>query len=124
MLTISSSGSFKNTESFLHRMSSKDIFRTLDKYGAIGVQALAAATPRDSGATASSWTYEIKREKGSYSIIWGNTNMAGPTPVAVLIQLGHGTGTGGYVPGRDYINPALLPIFDRIAADAWREVTS
>jgi hypothetical protein len=123
LITFSSSGSWKRTESFLQRMARNDIFRTLDKYGQMGVQALAAATPRDSGATAASWTYEIKRGFGSYTITWGNTNMAGGSPVAILLQYGHGTGTGGYVQGRDYINPAILPIFDKIADEAWKAVT-
>lgn len=104
-------------------MSTQDIFLTLNRYGQIGVQALAAATPRDSGETAASWTYEIKRAPGSYSIVWGNTHMAANQPVAILLQYGHGTGTGGYVQGRDYINPAIQPIFDQIAAEAWKAVT-
>lgn len=105
-------------------MSSGDIFNTLERFGAIGVNALAAATPTETGATASSWYYEIKRDGRSYSIIWGNSNVVDGRPIAVLLQYGHGTGTGGYVQGRDYINPALRPIFDQIANEAWRAVTS
>lgn len=124
MITITSSGSFENTEKFLKRMSSGEIFRALDRFGAIGVNALAAATPVESGATAAAWYYEVKRDGRSYSIIWGNHNVVAGRPIAVLLQYGHGTGTGGYVQGRDYINPALQPIFDQIAAEAWRVVTS
>lgn len=123
MITITSSGSFENTEKFLSRMSRRDIFRILDHFGAEGVNALAAATPTETGKTASSWYYEIKQERGTYSIIWGNHNVVDGRPIAVLLQYGHGTRTGGYVRGRDYINPAIRPIFDRIAAEAWRVVT-
>jgi hypothetical protein len=111
-------------ERFLDRILHGDIYATLDRYGAEGVAALAAATPEDSGETANSWTYEILKEQGSYSIIWGNTHVNRGRQIAVLIQYGHGTGTGGYVEGKDYMNPALRPIFDRIADEAWKEVTS
>ena len=124
MITISSHGSFENTEKFLKRMSDKSIFESLSRYGEEGVQALAEATPKDSGDTARSWTYEIERTSTSYAIIWSNTNVVDGVPIAVLIQVGHGTGTGGYVSGRDYINPALRPVFDRIAASVWKEVTA
>lgn len=123
-ISFSSSGSFRNTERFLSRMRSGEIFRTLDRFGAQGTAALAAATPVESGITAASWYHEIKRDGSSYSIIWGNSHDAAGTPVAILLQMGHGTGTGGYVQGRDYINPALRPIFDQIAAEAWKAVTS
>jgi hypothetical protein len=119
----SSSGSFKSLEAQLQKMRDGQIFEQLTHYGQEGVSALSAATPAESGVTASSWSFEIIRDATSWSIVWGNSNMAGPTPVAVLIQLGHGTGTGGYVEGRDFINPALQPIFDRIANDAWKAVT-
>ena len=124
MITISSHGSFENTEKFLKRMSDKSIFDSLSRYGEEGVQALAEATPKDSGDTARSWTYEIERTSTSYAIIWSNTNVVDGVPIAVLIQVGQGTGTGGYVSGRDYINPALRPVFDRIAASVWKEVTA
>lgn len=118
------SGDFNNTEAWLKRIVSGDIFSSLDKFGAAGVAALASATPEDTGETANSWTYEILKEPGSYSIVWGNTHINEGRPIAILIQYGHGTRTGGYVQGRDYINPALLPIFDQIAAEAWKVVTS
>lgn len=96
----------------------------LDKYGREGVAALAAATPIDTGNTAGSWVYEIVREAGSASIVFSNTNVVNGENIAILLQYGHGTGTGGYVVGRDYINPAIQPIFDKIANNAWKEVTS
>lgn len=123
-ISFESSGGFDDTESWLKRMVNGDIFATLERYGREGVSALAAATPKDEGVTANSWTYEIVRDGNSYSIIWSNTNVVDGRPIAILIQMGHGTGTGGYVEGRDYINPALRPIFDRIAAEVWKEVTT
>jgi hypothetical protein len=95
----------------------------LDKYGREGVAALASATPVESGLTASSWYYKIERSNGSVSINFYNSNIQNGVPIAVILQYGHGTGTGGWVEGRDYINPAIRPIFDKIANDAWREVT-
>ncbi len=124
MFTISSKGSFKNTEKFLQTMSKGDIFRSLDKYGQEGVAALSAATPAESGATAAAWSYEVTKGRGQYSISWTNGHIVGGVPVVILLQYGHGTGTGGYVQGRDFINPALKPIFDRIASDVWKAVTS
>jgi hypothetical protein len=121
---VDTSGSFNNLERFLKQAQSGAIFDALSKYGAEGVTALAAATPKDSGEAADAWYYEIVKEKNSYSIIWDNSKMVGSTPLVVLLQLGHGTGTGGYVQGRDFINPALRPIFERMANDAWKAVTS
>ena len=124
MIGYSTSGSFDNTERFLKKILYGDIFATLERFGAEGVAALSASTPVDSGETANSWTYEVKRDKGSWSIIWGNTHIVAGRPIAILLQYGHGTGTGGYVEGRDYINPAMRPIFDRMADEAWKAVTS
>lgn len=124
MISFESKGSFEKTESFLKKMSKGDIFNVLDKYGQEGVNALRAVTPVDSGVTAESWSYEVSRGNGSYSITWTNSNVVGGTPLAIMLQYGHGTGTGGYVAGRDYINPAIQPIFDRIAEDVWKAVTS
>lgn len=124
MISYTSTGDFKNLERFLKRMTEHDIFAALDKYGQEGVTALSAATPKDTTNTAGSWSYEILRDGKSYSIIWSNGNVVDGRPVAILLQYGHGTRTGGYVSGRDYINPALQPIFDRIANDVWKEVTS
>jgi hypothetical protein len=123
-ISISSSGSFDNTEAFLKRVTSGDIFVTLDRYGQIGVQALANATPKRTGLTSSSWSYEIMRDSTSYSIVWSNSNVVDGRPVAILLQYGHGTGTGGYVQGRDYINPALQPIFDQIEEEVRKAVFS
>jgi hypothetical protein len=123
MIILESKGEYKQTKQFLNRITHDEIYKCLNRYGQEGVVALASATPKDSGKTASSWRYELKQDANSYSIIWSNTNIVRGTPVAVLIQYGHGTGTGGFVQGRDYINPALRPIFDRIANEVWREVT-
>jgi len=105
-------------------MSKGDIFLALEAYGQRGVDALANATPVDSGETANSWTYEVIRKHGYFSIVWSNTHVVEGRPIAILLQYGHATGTGGYVAGRDYINPAIRPIFDQIAADVWKVVTS
>lgn len=124
MITIESKGSFKNLDKFLQRMSKGDIFRSLDQYGREGVQALASATPKESGLTAASWGYEVFNDRAGWTIRWYNSNVVDGVPVAILLQVGHGTGTGGYVSGRDYINPALKPVFDRIANSVWKVVTS
>jgi hypothetical protein len=123
VITVSSDGDFKNTEAFLKRMVGNTLFSALGRYGAEGVSALSAATPSDSGETARSWSYEILVDAKSTSIIWNNTNVVNGVPIAILIQHGHGTRNGGYVQGRDFINPALRPLFDRIANDVWKEVT-
>lgn len=124
MISFESSGSFRNTERFFSRMKRGEILRELDRYGQMGVDALASATPLDSGETASSWGYEIQRSGKSFSISWINTHTNGSVNVAIILQYGHGTGTGGYVPGRDYINPAIRPVFDKIADGVWKAVTS
>lgn len=123
MIKITTKGSFKNTEKFLQRMKQKEHLRSLERFGPMGVAALQAATPIDSSETARSWTYSVVKEKGFYSIVWRNTHTDGGAPVAILLQHGHGTKTGGYVQGRDYINPAIRPVFDQIAADMWKVVT-
>lgn len=106
-------------------MQNREQFKVLEKYGAMGVAALQNATPKESGETADSWYYEIASKPGYFSIRWLNSHLEGPgrIPIAVLLQYGHGTRNGGYIQGRDYINPAMRPIFDQIAADMWREVT-
>ena len=124
MLKFESSGSLAKTERFLQTMRRGDIFRQLEGYARDGVAALAAATPVDSGETASSWGYEVSYSRGAFTIIWTNNHMAGGQPLAIMLQYGHGTGTGGYVQGRDYINPAIRPVFDKIADKAWKAVTS
>lgn len=118
------SGGFTKTERFLNRMKRREYLNVLDEFGRDGVQALRNATPVDSGATAEAWDYEIKRSRNYTEIVWTNSNINDGVPIAVILQYGHGTGTGGYVQGRDYINPAIRPIFDEIAEKAWKVVTS
>lgn len=117
-------GNFNNLEKFLNTMKGQRYLNALDVYGQKGVEALSAHTPVDTGKTASSWSYEIERTKDKTSIYWLNTNTNGKVNIAIILQYGHGTGTGGYVRGRDYINPAMQPIFDEIADGVWREVSS
>ena len=124
MIQIKHSGNFKNTERMLKKLSSADLLAALKSLAQEGVRALASATPVDSALTASSWGYEIKRSKRASSITWTNSNVKDGVPIAIILQYGHGTGTGGYVKGRDYINPAIMPVFDNIAEEAWRVVTS
>lgn len=116
-------GSFKNTEKFLRRAENLDYAKLLSKYGEEGVRALSAATPVDTGRTAASWYYEIKFGKDAYEIEWTNSNVNNGVNIAVILQFGHGTRNGGYVRGRDYINPALRPVFDKFAEELWGEVT-
>ena len=117
------SGNFSNTERFLNQMRHKDYLNVLDEFGRQGVQALRNATPVDSGKTAESWNYEIRQTEGKTELVWTNSNINDGVPIAVILQYGHGTGTGGYVQGRDYINPEMRPIFDKIAEKAWKVVT-
>jgi len=123
MIVISQSGNFNNTERFLNGVKKLDIRRVLESYGKEGVRALASATPVDSRLTADSWGFKVNISKGSYSISWTNSNVVKGVPIAIILQYGHGTGTGGYVKGRDYINPAIKPIMDKIADSVWREVS-
>lgn len=114
-------GDFSKTTNFLKRAMKPDL-RFLDRYGEEGVRALSSATPIDSGKTASSWSYQIRKDGGSTVIEWINSNVNDGVNIAVILQYGHGTRNGGWVQGVDYINPALRPIFDRIADEAWKEV--
>ena len=123
MIIFRQKGDFSKLSRYLERVKEAARIGVLDKYGREGVAALASATPVESGKTAGSWYYEIKRQNGSVSIIFKNSNINKGVPIAIILQYGHGTGTGGWVEGRDYINPAIQPIFDKIAEDAWREVT-
>lgn len=118
-----SRGTFALTQAFLKRLEEQRYLRVLSKYGEIGVQALSEATPKDSGITASSWSYEVKMKDGNPGIFWSNSNVNQGVNIAVILQYGHGTGTGGWVEGMDYINPALKPIFDKLIDDVWKEVT-
>ena len=115
-------GNFKNTNNFLQKLLKLDFESNLKKYAEEGVQALSSATPKCTGKTAASWDYEIVKEKNRISIFWTNSNMNEGVPVAVILEYGHGTGWGGYVQGRHYISPAIQPVFDRIANEAWKEV--
>lgn len=124
MISFKSKGDFSDLNSFLERAKETIKLGDLDRYGREGVAALAAATPKDTGRTAESWHYEIIREKESVSISFYNTNIENGVPIAILLQYGHGTRNGGWVEGRDYINPAIQPIFDKIAEDAWKEVSN
>ena len=124
MLRFESRGDFKNTERFLRKMSSVDIASALKSLAQEGVRALSEATPLDSGRAATSWGYEITRSRTSTSITWTNSDVESGFPVAIMLQYGHGTRNGGYVKGRDYINPAMQPVFDKIAEEAWKVVTS
>ena len=124
MITFKHRGSFKNTKRFFERAKKAEYLRNLEKYAQEGVNALAAATPVESGETASSWYYEIERTGNSVSIHWANSHVNNNVNIAVILQYGHGTGTSGYVAGRDYINPAIRPVFDRIAENLGREVSN
>ena len=123
MITFRQKGDFAKLTRYLERVKEVAKIGDLDKYGRAGVAALASATPVDTGKTASSWNYKIERNNGSVVITFNNTNVNKGVPIAIILQYGHGTHNGGWVQGRDYINPAIQPIFDKITEDAWREVT-
>ena len=123
MITFKQHGDFRNLTNFLERAKEPFNLSILDDYGKEGVAALASATPIDSGNTANSWYYKIERDKSSASIIFYNSNIQNGVPIAIILQYGHGTNHGGWVEGRDYINPAIQPVFDKIANEAWKEVT-
>lgn len=123
MIGIECKGDFSKSLGYLQRVKHVARLSNLDKYGQEGVAALASATPVDSGLTANSWSYRIEYGTNSVKLLFLNSNIQNGVPIAIILQYGHGTGTGGWVEGRDYINPAIQPIFDRIVNDAWREVT-
>ena len=124
MIVFSQKGNFNKTEKILKKALNADFYKSLERYAQEGVRALSAATPIDSGTTANSWGYEIKKGRNSVNIYWTNSNINNGVNIAVILQYGHGTNGGGYVQGRDYINPAIRPIFDKIAENAWKEVQS
>lgn len=124
MITFTHKGNFRKTTDFLKKASNKSYMKVIQSLAQEGVDALSSATPKDSGVTASSWSYEIEDKGGVLSIYWKNTNVNKGVNIAIILQYGHGTGTGGYVRGTDYINPAIKPIFDNIADGVWKEVTS
>lgn len=123
MITFRQKGDFSKLTRFLERAKESVRLGDLDKYGREGVAALASATPVDTGQTANSWHYKIEQKQGSVLISFYNTNIQNGVPIAVILQYGHATRNGGWVQGRDYINPAIQPIFDKIANNAWKEVT-
>lgn len=124
MVQLTSSGNFEKATTYLQKLKQKARLEKLEQYGREGIRALASATPVESGKTAGSWYFEIHQSATGASIEFFNSNKNKGVPIAIILQYGHGTGTGGYVQGRDYINPAIQPIFDKIAEDVWREVTS
>ncbi len=124
MIKIKHRGSFRNLEKFMRNADKETYLAILEKYGRIGCQALASATPSESGETAASWSYQIEKTSSGYSVVWTNGNVHDGVNIAIILQYGHGTGTGGYVQGRDYINPALGPVFEGLARDAWKEIMS
>lgn len=125
LITISGTGDFSRTERFLAKLQRGDMFRAVSAYAEQGVSALSAATPTESGVTAASWSSEVQFSLSGCIIWWRNNHLDSQgTPIAIMLETGHGTGTGGYVQGRDYINPAIRPVMDQIANAVWREVTS
>lgn len=122
MIRFKQKGDFSKLERYLKKVKETSYERLLDKYGKEGVAALSAATPVRTGETANSWYYRIREEKGKVSIDFCNSNIQNGIPIAIILQYGHGTNNGGWVEGRDYINPAIQPIFDKIAKNAWEEV--
>lgn len=120
---LKTKGNFKHVEAFFKRVKGQELTRKLHQYGLVGSAALAANTPMRSGKTASSWSYEIHNNGEGVEIVWTNSNTNKGLNIAILIQYGHGTRNGGYVQGRDFINPAIRPVFDAIAEDIWKEVT-
>ena len=124
MISFKQKGDFSKFTNYIERLKEIVHMSKLDKYGQQGVAALSSATPVDSGKTASSWYYEIEQGKNGANISFYNSNINKGVPIAIILQYGHGTGTGGYVQGRDYINPAIQPVFDKIVDEAWKEVTN
>lgn len=123
-VTISSPGDFNKSKAYLNKLLRMDLAKVAEVQAEIGVKALQRATPRDSGLAASSWGYKITRTATTLRIVWTNSDTENGYPVALMIQYGHGTGTGGYIHGIDYINPAMRPVFDQIAETLWKAVTS
>lgn len=123
MIRFRQKGDFRKLTRFLEKAKEAVRLGDLDRYGREGVAALSSATPIDSGITAESWYYRIENKNGTAKISFYNSNIQNGVPIAIIVQYGHGTGTGGWVEGRDYINPAIQPIFDKIAESVWKEVT-
>lgn len=124
MIKIKHRGNFNNLERFFNKISNRSYLNVLDKYGEMGVDALRKSTPTDSGKTAESWTYEIEHDRNATRISFLNTNFNKGVNIAILLRYGHGTGTGGFVQGRNFIDPAIQPVFDEMAEALWKEVTT
>ena len=122
VLKISSRGDYDKTTRWLKKVQARGYLQKLDQYGQQGVAALEQATPKRSGKTAASWQYDVNINGSKIEIVWRNTNIIDSVPIAVIIQYGHGTGTGGYVEGVDYINPAIKPVFEEITQNVWKEI--
>lgn len=123
MISFKSNGNWKKTDNWMAKMSRGDFYKNLDTLATRGKNALSTATPVDSGKTAALWNYKIENKRGRVTITWYNDHVVNGVPIAIILQYGHGTGTGGYVSGRDYINPAIQPVMDKIADQIWKEVT-
>ena len=124
MIGVSTKGNFKGARGYLNRIKNRELFKQFEQYGQMGVRALSAATPVDTGLTAQSWDYRVIRGHRWPGIEWYNSNEVNETPVAILIQYGHGTRGGGYIQGRDFINPAMRPVFDKILRELREKVKS
>ena len=122
MITVTSKGDFAKTFNFLNSSKDLDVMNIMDKYGREGVSLLSANTPVDTGKTSESWTYKIERTKGKTSINWYNTNVVEGVNIAIILQYGHGTQNGGYITGKDYINPVLKPLFEKMSNELWKAV--
>lgn len=123
MITVTVTGSFKSTQAFLDHVHQLNIRGILESCGQMGVSALSSATPIETGTGAHAWGYEVSSSGGIYELAWTNSDIENGFPVVIMLQMGHGTGTGGYVQGRDFINPAIKPVFDKIADIVWKAVT-
>ena len=124
MLSVDVTGDFATTVNWFNKVNKDQYLQILNSYGQLGVDALASATPEETGLTASSWSYEVVKTQGVYKLVWSNSHIVNGVPIAIILEYGHGTRNGGYVEGRDYINPALRSIFDQIAEETWKVVTS
>lgn len=123
MITVTVTGSFKSTQAFLDHVRQLNIRGILESCGQMGVSALSSATPIETGTASHGWGYEVSSSGGLYELAWTNSDVENGFPVVIMLQMGHGTGTGGYVQGRDFINPAIKPVFDKIADIVWKAVT-
>lgn len=122
IISMTQKGNFKKTDRFLHGLIGRHYEKKMERYGAMGVAALKAATPKDSGETSEAWSYEIEYTPGRTAIYWKNSHIVNGTNIAIILQYGHATRNGGFVEGIDYINPAIRPIFERMAQEVWKEV--